>query len=289
MRLASPGIKLIKKRANVKKMSGSGRKEPWNAPLLQILNNLSAYISEHKVLSEEELWFVINKEVEKLSGDTRVELETALEGGSLPELIFQSITTHEKLSVFSPDLHVKLNYQGEIFYCPPSHRFMHEEIEKAFLRLAFLRAPLDEMCEVLSDFLERAGYNVSEIERKDTHVEMSAEKRYTYLKLFLLPTVNYIPTFLGELKEQERLEEGKRTVLVVPTERTPLPFIRFFREFPLDEDILVWVTDVQRGAVNPFIGNPEDEDIESCFENPDRARHAVGIWMRKMQIPDEEF
>ncbi|MHC1579416.1 MAG: DUF6834 family protein [Candidatus Alkanophagales archaeon] len=268
---------------------GKGKeKEAWNAPLLQILNNLSAYISEHKVLSEEELWYVINREVEKLGDDVRAELEAALEG-SLPELIFKSITTHEKLSVFSPDLHVKINYQGEIFYCPPSHRFMHEEIEKAFLRLAFLRTPLDKMSEVMKSFLERAGYTVYEIERKDKHVEMSAGKRYTHLKLFLLPTVCYIPTFLSELRARGGLEEGKRTVFVVPTEKTPLPFIRFFREFPLDEDILVWVANVEKGAVNPFIGNLEDDDIERCFEDPDRARCAVSTWMRRMQMPDEEF
>ncbi|NMX21735.1 hypothetical protein C5S30_04740 [ANME-1 cluster archaeon GoMg4] len=128
-------------------------------PLLRIFERLSAYCQKHKVLSEGELTVKIKECVEALSNAEREELEKKLTG-NVEALIFRSITSTDKLSVFSPDMHTKVNYQGEVFYCLPTHRYLSAELEDAFLRWAELRSPLSALKNVITDFLERCNYQI---------------------------------------------------------------------------------------------------------------------------------
>jgi len=69
--------------------------------MLKIWTDLSSYCQEHKVISEGELALKISECVSALSDADRDELASKL-GGDPEEMIFKSITSEEKLSVFSP-------------------------------------------------------------------------------------------------------------------------------------------------------------------------------------------
>jgi len=237
--------------------------------LIEVLKRLSVYLSEHKAVSREELLMKIEEEVKPLE-EKREELERFLEG-KLEEVIFESITGEEKISVFSPDMHVKINYMGEVFYCPPSHRYMPDELEKAFLRLSKIRGFPGNIEGVVKEFLERCGYEVSEGEEGDIHKEMFAKKGENALRICLVSSIRFVPRFLGE-----------RDVIVVPVEKTPYPFITFVRENQVD-DIreMIWVANPEKRTVDPLIGSAEDEEIEKHFFDPICARRAVSLWMMK--------
>ena len=260
-------------------------------PLSQLFERLADYCQGYKVLSEGELTVKIRKCVQALSNAEREELEKKMTGNS-EDLIFKSITSNEKISVFSPDMHTKVNYQGEVFYCLPTHRYLSAELEDAFLRWAKLRTPLSALKNVITDFMERCNYQVREEAsgRENEHSELIAVKEdkntHGSLRLFILPSIKFVPQFMEEhhaLLEKPKSEEVK--VIVVPTEKTPAPFISFVREQDVG-GIMIWVVDVAKRTVNPFIGSSNDADIENNFANPEQARRAVSVWMRKMHFVD---
>ncbi len=257
--------------------------------LLKVLNELSAYLSEYKVISEGELILKINDCVKSLSDVEREGLERRL-SGNLEDLIFKSITTREeKISVFSPDMHTKVNYQGEVFYCLPTHRYMSEELEEAFLRWARIRSPLSALRSVVKIFMERCGYQIKNEKRENNHLEMIALKdknKHKRIHIFIFPSIKSVPYFIEEnqvLSAASEAEAGERKVIVVPTEKTPAPFISFFREKNVGE-AMIWVADVEKSTIDPFIGISEDEEIENNFANPKQARRAVSVWMKKMHF-----
>ncbi|RJS69392.1 hypothetical protein CW714_08685 [Methanophagales archaeon] len=269
-----------------------------NRNLLKVFENLSDYCQEYKVISEGELALKIRECLESLSDAEREELERKL-GGKLKDLIFKSITSEEKISVFSPDMRTRINYQGEIFYCLPTHRYMVEELEGAFLRWTKIRSPLGAVKKVVWDFVERCGYRIqiraqsSDIkveEKGHEFIEMMAEKEDKRLHIFIFSSIKFVPPFIGEnqalLKASEaKTEEKEVIVIAVPTEKTPAPFISFCREQDIG-DVMIWVADVEKNTIDPFIGIHEDEAIENNFAHPEQARRAVSIWMKKMHFID---
>lgn len=259
--------------------------------LLQIFEDLSVYCQKYKVVSEGELVLKIRECVKSLSDTEIEELEKRL-GGNLETLIFKSITSEDKISVFSPDMRTRINYQGEIFYCLPTHRYMSEELEETFLRWAKIRNPLSALKIVITDFMERCNYQVkNEVSGgENEHLEMRAVKngknKQRSVHLFIFPSIKFVSHFREKnhsLLESSEGEEEK--VFVVPPEKTPAPFISFIREHDVG-GTMIWVVDVAKRTVNPFIGTPRDTEIENNFENPEQARSAVSVWMRKMHFVD---
>jgi hypothetical protein len=252
--------------------------------MLKIFEYLSSYCQEHKVISEGELALKISERVSRLSDADRDELASKF-GGDPEEMIFKSITSDEKLSVFSPDMHTRINYQGEIFYCLPTHGYMSEELEAAFLRWAKIRSPISMLKSVVISFLERCGYQINEGGYEREHLELIAVKNkdeHRSLHIFVLPSITFVPHLVDE-RQLERSEAGEEVVIVVPTEKTPAPFISFFRRHDVS-DTMIWVADVGKNTIDPFIGIPADEAIENNFANPEQARRAVSIWMQKMHF-----
>ena len=257
-------------------------------PLLQIFERLAAYCLEHKVLSEGELRLKIKECVNSLSTAEKEELEKELKS-NLEALIFKSITSREKISVFSPDLHTRINYQGEVFYCLPTHGYLAEELEEAFLRWTKIRSPLSALKDLITDFLERCNYEVKDEtgNRENEHCELIAVKKdkttHGILHLFIFSSIKFVPQFREEHHVAFEKIETEEKVIVVPTEKTPAPFISFVREHEVG-GVMIWVADVEKRTVNPLIGTPKDAEIEKNFSSPDGARRAVSVWMRKMHF-----
>ncbi|MGC9444097.1 MAG: hypothetical protein ACP5E9_04090 [Candidatus Methanospirareceae archaeon] len=259
-------------------------------PLLRIFKHLSNYVREHKVLSEGELKLKIQECLYALTTVERAKLERDI-GGNAEAQIFTSITSTEKLSVFSPDLRTKINYQGEVFYCLPIHGYLATELESAFLRWAKLRSPLGTLQDVLQEFLERCGYVIrSELADAETnyraiHAEKAEGSLRYKLSLFIFSSIKFVPSFMETYPDlPEEIADAKaEMVMVVPTEKTPAPFISFVREHDVG-NAQIWILAVENRVVNPFIGMPTDPKLEKNFANPEQARKAVSTWMRKMLL-----
>lgn len=235
--------------------------------LPQIFSNLTPYISEYKVLSEGEIRQAIWSEIGKLDSNDKIKLEEQI-GAEPAEAIFQSIVS-SPISIFSPSL-VRRDYLGETFYAPHVHRSFMKEMEQAFGRLTRARAPmiLPRLEAVISHFLKKSGYTSFTTVNRDEPIdaeELTAKKDNISLRLLLLPTI----AFAHQCPDWPQ-------VIVVPTENTPVLFIRFYRENLLERtDVQVWVVDPEKDTVSPFFGNCTDKEIVKNFDNPDLKKRAA--------------
>jgi hypothetical protein len=248
------------------------------ADLNTIFKSLGKYFDRYKVVSEDEIALVVGMETGKLDEATRKELEEQVQG-DLEETLVKSITS-EPISVYSPNLTSKRNYLGETFYHYPTHDFLADDLEKAFKRLSKIRAlgKLDAIEDVVGAFLSRSGYEVSSRPSAEDPLgcrEMVATKGERRLTVFILPSINFAADYA------ENFLEDQEYVIVIPTETTPAPFIRFCREEAdafYGKKIEFWVADPDKEVVNPFLGYTQDDEIYRNFENPKLASFACRMY-----------
>ena len=244
--------------------------------LPQIFSNLTSYISEHQVVSEGETRQAIGSEIEKLDAESKAKLAEQV-GGEPAKAIFQSIVS-SPISIFSPSL-VRRDYLGETFYAPHVHRFFMNEMEQAFKRLIRTRASsiLPRLEGIITSFLKKSGYTSFTTVNRDEPIdaeELTAKKDNISLRLLLLPTI----AFAHQCPDWPQ-------VIVVPTENTPVLFIRFYREKLLERtDVQVWVVDPEKDTVSPFFGNCTDREIVKNFANPDLKERATRHF-QTMKLP----
>ena len=263
--------------------------------LPKVYKNLSSYLMKNRAISKEELMWKIGEELASLTEDETEQLNESLEG-EVQEMIFDGITGSVRLSVFSPDMHVQLNYLGEVFYTPPTHKYIPEEMEKAFRRLVHLRFPsISTLVEYATrDIIKRAGYEMSDVEGQIKGVQkgIKAVKGDRELQLLMSPSIILIPEIMKELKEMTTVEHA----IVVPPEKSPAPFVNFIRE-NMDEvrknpGMMIWVVDPNHKTVNPFMGTPKDKEIWNHFTDPDKSLKATTNWIKgamRSRVLDEDF
>ena len=262
--------------------------------LPKVYRGLSNYLMRYKAVSAEELMWKIGQEVDSLAEDDKKSLEQLLEGDA-KQMIFDGITGKVRLSVFSPDMHVQLNYLGEVFFCPPTHKYMPDELEKGFKRLVNLRfeGTAEVVEDTLRDLMKRSGYALSD---SASHMEgvyktIKAVKDGSDLPLFLLPSIVLVPENLEALKAVA----GEHAV-AVPSEKSPAPFVTFIRE-NMDRvrehaKMMIWVVNPDQKTVSPFMGTPKDKAIWNNFTDPEKTLQATQNWMKgamRSRVLDEDF
>ncbi len=77
-------------------------------------------------------------------------------------------------------------------------------------------------------------------------------------------------------------------VVILLTESTPLPFIKFFKNYSekVRGNFMVWVMDVDREVVDPFIGYPPEGELINKFRNPKLATKIASLWRVKVRELD---
>ena len=262
--------------------------------LPKVLGNISSYLIKYKAVSAEELMWKIDQEVDSLTEDDKKGLEKLLEG-DVKRMIFEGITGKIRLSVFSPDMHVQLNYLGEVFYTPPTHKYRPDELEKGFKRLANLRFPMVSRIveEAVKDLMYRSGYEVSYVQPEIPGVSktIKAVKDNNELRLFIFPSIVFVPEILEALKGL-----SVEHIVIVPSEKSPAPFVNFIRENidKVKENVkmMIWVVNSLESTVSPFMGTPKDKEIWKNFKDPERSLKASQNWIKgavRSRVLDENF
>jgi hypothetical protein len=262
--------------------------------LPRVYKEISNYLEKHKAVSGEELMWKIDQEVDKLNDNEKKELEKLLKG-DVSRMIFDGITGKIRLSVFSPDMHVSINYLGDVFYCPPTHKYMPEELGNAFKRLAQMK--FDEVSQKIEDTIRNlmtdSGCATSDIQTQIKGVFKSIQtvKDDQKLQLLIFPSIVFVSECLKELEEIPHTY-----VVAIPSEKTPAPFVNFIREnidtIRGNKKMMVWVVNSDQMTVSPFLGKPADKDIWNKFKDPEKSLMASQNWMKGMmrsRVLDEDF
>lgn len=262
--------------------------------LAKVYGKLSSYLMKYKAVSGEELMWKIGEEVDSLAEDEKKRLEELLDG-DVKQMVFDGIIGKVRLSVFSPDMHVQLNYLGEVFYCPPTHKYMPDELEKAFKRLVNLR--FDRVSQgvedAVRDLTRKSGYEVSEVQSQitGTYKTIKAVKGNSELLLFILPSIVFVSDNLEALKGIT-----VEHVVAVPSENSPAPFVTFIREnmdrIRGNTKMMIWVVNPDQKTVSPFLGTPADKEIWNHFTDSEKTLQATQNWIRgavRSRVLDEDF
>jgi hypothetical protein len=125
----------------------------------------------------------------------------------------------------------------------------------------------------LKDFMNNAGYTLSAQSQQE--MTFTAEKRYA--KAFVVTSVksldinNYNPV------------PGSDYIILVPSSETLEPFVQFFQEngqAAEDKGLQIWIMNLEKGIIDPFIGYTTDLDIYNQFDNPRLAEMVRNNWGR---------
>ena len=217
----------------------------------------------------------------KLTDQERVELEKLVGEKTAPG-IFASIMSKEPLFFDLPRLDTFTQMDGRIFHFLHTKKYSKQDFANAnsrFLRsLPQLKAILEaSLADLLKDFMHDAGYTLTE----DGPCELKFSAGERNLKAVVVTSVKAIDI------DKFKSEPGVDTIILVPSSETLEPFMNFFREKgrkAMDMGLQIWVTNLEKGTIDPFVGFTTDLDIYNQFDNPRLAEMVRNNWGSK-----EEF
>jgi hypothetical protein len=210
-----------------------------------------------------------------LSEEERADL-AALVGKRIAPGIFASILSKEPIFFDLPTLDTYTQMNGRIFHFLHTRKYSQQDFSNAasrFLRSApELRAMLLQcMTDRLEEFMEDAGYALSA--KSDGSLTFSAEKRKA--EVFVVPSVRSLKI------DDYRAEEGADCIILVPSSESLEPFVQFFREkgqIAEEKDLQIWIMNLEKGTIDPFIGYTSDLDIYNQFDNARLAEMVRNNW-----------
>ena len=244
-----------------------------------IAGPLRELLAEREIIARCELLlrtYQIVRDAE-LSEEERAELK-ALVGERIAPGIFASIMGKDPIFFDLPTLDTYTQMNGRIFHFLHTKKYSKQDFSNAasrFLRaVPELRALLFQcMEERLEEFMADAGYALSD--KVDQSLTFTADKRT--LKAVIVASVKAVNI------DNCRAEPGGDCIILVPSSETLEPFVQFFRErgrAAEDRGIQIWIMNLEKGTIDPFVGYTTDLDIYNQFDNPRLAEMVRNNWAR---------
>lgn len=211
----------------------------------------------------------------KLSDQERLELAKMV-GERIAPGIFASIMNNEPVFFDVPPLDTYTQINDRVFHFLHTKKYSKQDFANAtstFLRsLPELKAILQQCLEDrLKEFMNEAGYALSS--QVGQELTFSAEKRTA--KAFAVTSVKSLDI------NRYNPEPGSDCILLVASSETLEPFVQFFREngqAAEDKGLQIWIMNLEKGTIDPFIGYTTDLDIYNQFENPRLAEMVRNNW-----------
>ncbi len=198
--------------------------------------------------------------------------------------IFASIMNGEAIFFDLPKLDTYTQINGRIFHFLHTQRYSKQDFDDAYR--SFLQAIPElksilkkSLVRMLKAFLEDAGYVLSS--ESEEMLVFSAAGRT--LQAYVVTSVQSIDLNLCGQKMQPDVD----CVILVPSGESLEPFMHFFREkgkTAEEKGISIWLANMEKGTIDPFIGYTTDMDIYKQFNNPRLAEMVRNNWTKKPRI-----
>lgn len=213
-----------------------------------------------------------------LSEEEREELHKIV-GKKIAPGIFTSIMSKEPAFFDLPRLDTFTQMDGRIFHFLHTKKYNKQDFAEAnskFLNsVPELRTIMAQsLKDILVEFMKEAGYSLNS--EKPGELLFSAPDRK--VRAFVATSVNSLDL------DKCWGEEGENVVVLVPSGENLEPFVQFYRQngqTAEDKEIQIWVTNMEKGSIDPFVGYTTDLDIYNLFENPRLAEMVRNNWSRK--------
>ncbi len=211
----------------------------------------------------------------KLSDQEHSELAKIV-GKRIAPGIFASIMSNDPIFFDLPKLDTYTQINNRVFHFLHTKKYSKQDFANAtsmLLRsLPELKIILQQcLMDRLKEFMNDAGYTLSAEGRQE--LTFSAEKRTA--KAFVVTSVKSLDI------NEYRPTPGSDYIILVPSSETLEPFVQFFREngqAAEDKGLQIWIMNLEKGTIDPFIGYTTDLDIYNQFENPRLAEMVRNNW-----------
>lgn len=242
----------------------------------EIIKELSSLLLNREVVTCEEI------ERKTIRAIVRAKSIEALNLGE--ELIGEIVKSYIELPISLHSFHYseKVEIENIAFYHLHTSKPTREAIQKAYSEFLISQKFLRErgkMKSILDDFFK--GY-----EARKSIVREYFKDNYRYavfISLFgdisedLQAHLNFASKYSGEY------------AIITPSETTPEPFLNFFQQYSeqiKSANIKIWVVDVDKASIDPFIGYPRDLKLLKRFKNPKLATHIESLWRTRIEKID---
>ena len=213
----------------------------------------------------------------KLSDQERRELVETL-GGRIAPGIFASIMGKEPIFPDLPKIDTYTQIDGRIFHFSHTKKYSKQDFKKAadllLASLPELKIILQQcLVDGLTAFMNEAGYTLSAGGPQD--LTFLAAKRMA--KAFVVTSVKSLDI------NNYTTEPGIDHIILVPSSETLDPFVQFFQEngqAAEDKGLNIWIMNLEKGTIDPFVGYTTDLDIYNQFTNPRLAEMVRINWSR---------
>jgi hypothetical protein len=244
----------------------------------KIVDPLRALLREREIIARCELLLRIYDVVRaaKLTDQETRELKKMV-GEKIAPGIFASIMS--KTPAFDlPGLDTYTQMDGRIFHFIHTKKYSKQDFNDAnrkfLLSLPELKnVLLQSLSDSLKGFMHDAGYDLTA--ESQSELAFSAPERS--VKAFIVTSVKAIDV------DKCKPDPGVDSVILVPSSETLEPFMQFFREkgeAVEEKGIQIWVTNLEKGTIDPFVGFTTDLDIYNQFDNPRLAEMVRNNWSK---------
>jgi hypothetical protein len=243
-------------------------------------------IGERKIIARCELLNRIYDLVARanLSTEEREELHRLVGDTGAPG-IFANILSGTPIFFDLPKLDTYTTIGGRIFHFVHTEKYSRQDFDNAWRQF---QESEDELRSLLKKNLERlmvgfmagAGYHLEP--GSGPSITFKAPGREVNAQIYTgIRNIDIRPC---------RPEDSADCVVLVPSSENLEPFVSFFRERGQEAEevgIQIWVANLEKGTIDPFIGYTTDMDIYKQFNNPRLAATVRSIWGRGETLPDE--
>ena len=244
----------------------------------KIVDPLRALLREREIIARCELLLRIYNVVRaaKLTDQETLELKKMV-GEKIAPGIFASIMS--KTPVFDlPGLDTYTQMDGRIYHFLHTKKYSKQDFDDAnrkfLLSLPELKnVLLQSLSDSLKGFMHDAGYILT----AESQSELAFSVPERSVKAFIVTSVKAIDV------DKCKPEPGVDYVILVPSSETLEPFMQFFREkgeAVEEKGIQIWVTNLEKGTIDPFVGFTTDLDIYNQFDNPRLAEVVRNNWRK---------
>lgn len=213
-----------------------------------------------------------------LNQEEQEELQRSV-GKKIAPGIFASIMSKEPAFFDLPRLDTFTQMDERLFHFSHTKKYSKQDFAEANRKFLQSMPELKKiMCQSLKDllaeFMREAGYTLT----SDNAGEMVFSAPERKVRAYISSSVRSLDI------DKCRGEQGEDVVALVPSGENLEPFVQFYREkgsTAEEREMQIWVANMEKGSIDPFVGYTTDLDVYNLFENPRLAEMVRSNWSRK--------
>lgn len=261
----------------------------------RIGGSLRELLKEREIIARCELLNRIYEAVrEAMLTDAEREDLQKMVGSHIAAGIFASMMSGSPIFFDLPKLDTYTQINGKIFHFLHTQRYSKQDFDNAYRKFLISLPELKSMLcqslvDLLTEFMQNAGYHLVEekpIERGSHYLRFEAKGRKVNALVFTSIKSLDMSKLRKEAESVTDSRDGADSVILVPSSESLEPFVQFFREKSAEVEeagVQIWIANMEKGTIDPFIGYTTDMDIYEQFKNPRLAEMVRSNWGAKLE------